>query len=71
MSDFTITVVDVQEHEDGGATYSFQLDEKAKTKLANIGLEFIVTCAATETDIQDALTGIIWLSKSEPEGEDE
>jgi hypothetical protein len=33
MSDFTITVVDVKETEDGGATYSFHLDENAKVKL--------------------------------------
>lgn len=67
MSDpeFTITVTDVKEHEDGGATYSFHLDEKAKVKLAEVGLEFVLTCAATQTDIHDALTGIVWLSKSE------
>lgn len=60
MSDpeFTIIVTDVEEHEDGGATYSFHLDENAKVKLANIGLEFVLTCAATGTDIQDALNGI-------------
>jgi len=59
MSEFTITVANVEEHEDGGATYSFHLDENAKTKLANIGLEFIIHCAATGTDIEDALSGIL------------
>lgn len=71
MIDFTITVVDIKETEDGGATYSFHLDENAKVKLAEVGLEFIITCAATGTDIHDALTGIVWLSKSEPEEKEE
>lgn len=56
--EFTIAVIGVEEHEDGGATYSFHLDENAKVKLANIGLEFVLTCAATGTDIQDALNVI-------------
>lgn len=58
MSEFTITVTGVEEHKDGGATYSFHLDENAKDKLANIGLEFVITCAASQTDMQDALDSI-------------
>lgn len=59
MSEFTITVVDVKENEDGSADYSFHLDENAKTKMANLGLEFVLHCAATGIDIQDALSGIL------------
>lgn len=53
-----ITVVDVQETEDGGATYSFHLDENAKDKLADIGLEFVLHCAAHKVDMQEVLDNI-------------
>lgn len=55
---FVITVVDVEEKEDGGATYSFHLDENAKNKLADIGLELVLHCAAYGVDVQDVLDSI-------------
>lgn len=50
-----IVVKDTVEHEDGSATYSFELNDKARDDLANIGLEFILYCAVTRMDTQDAL----------------
>lgn len=55
---FYLTVTDVVEHEDGGATYSFDLSENAKEELAKTGLEFILHCAAFGWDIADALESL-------------
>ena len=53
MSDvpFVIVVSDTVEHEDGSATYSFDLDEDAQQGLCKIGLEFVLYCAAYELDL--------------------
>ena len=50
-----IVVTDTVEHEDGSATYTFDLDEKSQKKVTELGLEFILTCAAYGLDIHDAL----------------
>lgn len=49
-----IVVTDVVEHEDGSATYTFDMDEKSEKKITELGLEFILTCAAYGLDIQEA-----------------
>ena len=54
-----IVVKDVVEHEDGAATYSFDIGDEARSTLAEIGLEFVLYCAATQTDTQDALNMIL------------
>ena len=59
-----IVVTEVKEHEDGSATYTFDLDDHSSKKITELGLEFILTCAAYGLDIQDALSHIIWLGKS-------
>lgn len=56
---FYIKVVDTVEHEDGSATYTFDLDDEARNNLANLGLEFVLHCAATGMDIQDAFKLIL------------
>ena len=50
-----IVVTDVVEHEDGSATYTFDMDEMSQKKITELGLEFILTCAAYGLDIQEAL----------------
>ena len=50
-----IVVTDTVEHEDGSATYTFDMDEKSEKKITELGLEFILTCAAYGLDIQEAL----------------
>lgn len=55
---FFLTVTDVVEHEDGGATYSFDLSEGAKDQLAKLGLEWVLHCAAFGWDLQDALDNL-------------
>lgn len=61
---FYIVVVDEVEHEDGSATYSFELDEKAQKGLAKLGLELSLYCAAYGLDIQEALDHIGLVGKS-------
>jgi hypothetical protein len=60
MSDdpFYIVVSKVVEHEDGGATYSFDMNHAATQAMAQYGLELIIICAAYSVDIQDALDNI-------------
>ena len=59
-----IVVTDVQEHEDGSATYTFDIDKDSSKKITEIGLQFILTCAAYRLDIHDALTHLIEYGKS-------
>lgn len=42
----------VVEHEDGSATYSFDIDKDTQQGLCKIGLEFVLYCAAHELDLQ-------------------
>lgn len=50
-----IIITDVVEHENGSATYTFDMDDASSKKMAELGIEFILTCAAYDLDIQDAL----------------
>ena len=56
----TIVITDTVEHEDGSATYTFDMDDASQKKVTELGLEFILTCAAYGLDIQDALEDIRW-----------
>jgi len=47
-----IGVETVEEHEDGSATYSFQMDAHARGLLAEEGLKLVLYCAAAKIDIQ-------------------
>lgn len=54
-----IVVTQAVEHEDGSATYSFDLPNDSRDKLAEIGLEFVIYCAAAGIDMQDAFYRIV------------
>ena len=56
----TIVITEVTEHEDGSATYTFDMDDASSKKMAELGIELILTCAAYGLDIQDALEDIRW-----------
>ena len=69
----TIVITDVVEHEDGSATYTFDIDDVSSKKITELGLEFILTCAAYGLDIQDALQVLMDYGKEfgrEPFGRD-
>jgi hypothetical protein len=55
---FYIVVDEVKEHEDGGATYTFDMNHKATQAMAQYGLELILICAAYGVNIQDAFDSI-------------
>jgi len=65
-----IVVTDVVEHEDGSATYTFDMDDVSSKKITELGLEFIITCAAYGLDIHDALTHLIEYGKSKETNDD-
>jgi hypothetical protein len=67
---FRIVVDRVLEHEDGGATYTFDMNHKATQAMAQYGLELILICAAYGVDIQDAFDSIRTLNKIEEDDSD-
>jgi len=62
-----IVIKDTVEHGDGSATYSFDLSDGARDDLASIGLEFVLYCAATRIDTQDAFELILQSADKLPE----
>jgi subtilase family serine protease len=59
-----IVITDTVEHEDGSATYTFDIDDLSSKKITEFGLEFIITCAAYGLDIQEALNHLAEYGKS-------
>ena len=45
-------VEQIEEHEDGGATYKFHMDAHARGLLAEEGLRLVLYCAAAKMDMQ-------------------
>jgi len=41
-----IEITEVEEHEDGSATYEFDLDEETAVSMAQLGLTFVFYCRA-------------------------
>jgi hypothetical protein len=69
---FYIGVEETTEHEDGSATYTFTVDEKAAINMAQIGLEFCIHCAAYQLDLHYVLTNLKYLAeKRDNSGNDE
>jgi len=52
-------VTDVVDNEDGGTTISFDLDVEAHKAMANLGVQFVLHCAAAQVDMQVALDAIL------------
>lgn len=62
---FYIGVDKVLEHDDGGATYTFDMNHAATQAMAQYGLELVLCCAAYGVDIQDALDAVRNLGKKD------
>jgi hypothetical protein len=62
---FYIGVDKVVEHDDGGATYAFDMNHAATQAMAQYGLELVLVCAAYGVDIQDALNAVRNLGKKD------
>lgn len=54
-----IAIVETVVGEDGSLNVTYALDEDTKTKMAGIGVEFVLYCAAAGVDLQTALDNII------------
>jgi len=54
-----IGVEKVEDHEDGSATYTFELDEEATKLVQEVGIQFLLYCGASGVDVQDALNMIL------------
>lgn len=68
---FYIGIVGEVEHEDGSATYSFDLDEAAQKSLTELGLKFVLYCAAYQLDIQEVFDHIAWMGAARDKGVEE
>jgi len=58
MTEGIISVEEVEEHEDGSATYSLRFDETTKNQLSGLGIELVIRCIVFGWDIQDALDSL-------------
>ena len=55
----TIEVKDIKINEDGGATYTFDLDEKASGLAQEEGLKLLLYCGLTKVDLEDVYSWIL------------
>jgi hypothetical protein len=58
-------VTDVVDNEDGGTTITFDLDKEAHKAMANLGVQFVLHCAAAQVDMQVALDAILKMGNLE------
>ena len=56
---FALGLERIKEYEDGSADYKIHMSDEAKESIFDYGLQFILYCAASNMDIQDALDGIL------------
>ena len=68
---FYIGVKETKEHEDGSATYTFTVDDRATEAMAKIGLEFCVFCAAYQLDLQYVLDNLAYLAEKRDSSEND
>lgn len=54
-----IEVKDIKINEDGGATYTFDLDEKASGLAQEEGLKLLLYCGLTKVDLDDVYNWIL------------
>tara|TARA_R110000737_G_scaffold333729_1_gene351555 strand:+ start:487 stop:678 length:192 start_codon:yes stop_codon:yes gene_type:complete len=60
-----IKVEHVEEHEDGGATYSLDMDDDDRKTMADTGLKFMLYCAVADISLQDAYDLILSIGEEE------
>jgi len=52
-------LIEIIEHEDGGATYSFDVDDNAEKLTKELGLKLILYCGLCEVNLDDAFQLIL------------
>lgn len=60
---FDIKLEHFEEHENGDATYTFDMPESAEKYLKEEGLRLILLCAAAEVDLEDVYD---WIASQAP-----
>ena len=65
---FYLGVEEVKEHEDGSATYTFHMDDKASKHLTELGLKLVLYCGVASVDVQDVYD---WILSHMPPEEDQ
>ena len=63
-----VRISNITDREDGGCNIEVDMDENVAVKMAHIGLEITLYCAAYKVDLQDVLD---WISSHKLGGEDE
>ena len=54
-----IGIEKITEHDNGDATYTFLMSDKASENIKELGLKLILFCGATQTDLQDVFDWIM------------
>jgi hypothetical protein len=68
---FYIGVEETKAHEDGSATYTFTMDDKAADSMTKLGLEFCIHCAAYQLDLQYVLDNLAYLAEKRDSSEND
>jgi hypothetical protein len=58
-------VTNVADNEEGLTTITFELDKEAHKAMANLGVQFVLHCAAAQVDMQVALDAIFRMGEAE------
>lgn len=58
-----IAVKNITEHEDGGATYEFVMDDRSQKILIEEGIKLVLYCAAFKVDLGDVYD---WIEAQAP-----
>jgi NTP pyrophosphatase (non-canonical NTP hydrolase) len=53
-----IEVLDVKEHEDGSATYTFDMDQESSDLLTEVGLKLILFCGAAGISTEEVFDSV-------------
>lgn len=64
---FLITLEEVKEHEDGDATYVFDMNEAAEKSVMEEGLKLLLFCGVAKVDLQDVYDWILAQGEAKPE----
>jgi hypothetical protein len=64
----TICVEEVQEHDDGSATYTMLMDDKSRQLVINEGIRLVFNCAAYGVDLEDVYD---WIASHKEEKHEE
>ena len=59
-----LAVTGVVENEDGSADYTFNLDDKTKKVMAETGLHLVLTCAAYDLRVDEAIQTVESVGKA-------